>query len=672
MNTGDPYGRTIRVKVVLLLLQISSIIALGGALDEWSWRNPVPTGNPVAGMNFVNGSFVALGEGGSVASSTNGDFWTTARIPTTNSMKRLSYGGGRYVAAGARGTVAVSLDLKAWSVVQFPSANDISDISFGAGVFVVVGRQGMIANSRDGINWVFSNGGPEIDLTGVVFGQGQFMASGLNDTILTSTDGVQWMPALAPTAANRKFVGIAYGNDRFVAAGFKVTSSPFGDFARANHVTSVNGVDWVNVLPADTTIPSSITYGGGKFLVTCGDMPSVSEDGLMWTNRTRLNGGVPLFAAYGNDRFLYAGVNDLFLTSPDAINWGALSSGARQSFFGIAFGNATYVAIGTSNLFYATNGFHLVANTQITNELQSVAFSGDRFVAVGRNGVVFRSTDGITWAPGRSGSAVDLNWVVFGNGLFIASGDKGTILTSPDGQTWTGRFSGSSYDLFGAACDGKQFVVVGDRGLILTSSDAVNWTAQANDSFEMLKSIDYGEGVFVAAGEGGVALISWNGVVWTKVSTGTRFNLNRIAHGNGYWTAVGFAGAGQSYQFGNAVITSGDGVNWEQREPGTIEPIYGTTFIGGGFWLCGANGMLLQSGDTRELRLSLSSVSPNGTMNVSSEGGEVGSTYSIERCEDLRSIQWSSAAEFTMTNGTTRVISLPAGSSPTFFRGRKL
>jgi hypothetical protein len=51
--------------------------------------------------------------------------------------------------------------------------------------------------------------------------------------------------------------------------------------------------------------------------------------------------------------------------------------------------------------------------------------------------------------------------VTYGNGLFVAVGEDGTILTSPDGVTWTQRTSGTSNWLNGVAYGNGLFVAVG-------------------------------------------------------------------------------------------------------------------------------------------------------------------------------------------------------------------
>jgi hypothetical protein len=87
---------------------------------------------------------------------------------------------------------------------------------------------------------------------------------------------------------------------------------------------------------------------------------------------------------------------------------------------------------------------------------------------------------GTTWTQRTSGTGNELEGVAYRNGLFVAVGQDGTILTSPDGVNWTAQTSGTSNWLYEVAYGNNTFVAVGRNGTILTSPDGVNWTAQTS------------------------------------------------------------------------------------------------------------------------------------------------------------------------------------------------
>src|SRR2546428_574716 len=84
-------------------------------LDNWQWRNPLPTGNALYGIAFLNNNFVAVGEAGSVFISSDGIAWTARSTGLSNTLRNVSFGNGRYVAVGDSGAIAFSTDLDAWT-----------------------------------------------------------------------------------------------------------------------------------------------------------------------------------------------------------------------------------------------------------------------------------------------------------------------------------------------------------------------------------------------------------------------------------------------------------------------------------------------------------------------------------------------------------------------------
>jgi hypothetical protein len=67
----------------------------------------------------------------------------------------------------------------------------------------------------------------------------------------------------------------------------------------------------------------------------------------------------------------------------------------------------------------------------------------------------------VNWTRRTSGTSDWLFGVTYGNGLFVAVGWDGTILTSPDGVNWTARTSGTSNCLSGVTYGNGLFVAVG-------------------------------------------------------------------------------------------------------------------------------------------------------------------------------------------------------------------
>src|SRR5690606_19386759 len=90
-----------------------------------------------------------------------------------------------------------------------------------------------------------------------------------------------------------------------------------------------------------------------------------------------------------------------------------------------------------------------------------------------------------SWTTRTSGTTANLRSVVWAatdstSGLFVAVGDNGAIVTSPDGINWTSRVSGTALSLRSVARTGDKLVAVGighnSLGVgVLVSSNGVAW-----------------------------------------------------------------------------------------------------------------------------------------------------------------------------------------------------
>lgn len=94
------------------------------------------------------------------------------------------------------------------------------------------------------------------------------------------------------------------------------------------------------------------------------------------------------------------------------------------------------IRIGGANVADIRVGNSPIREVRIGGEL---AWSSKvRFVAVGHDGVMMRSSDGMSWTRFTVGE-VNWNSVCFGGGKFLACGDERTIAISEDGVNWIVR-----------------------------------------------------------------------------------------------------------------------------------------------------------------------------------------------------------------------------------------
>jgi hypothetical protein len=551
----------------------------GEAGTTWTLRN---LGNPLYGVAYGNGTFVAVGgsyDSGAILTSPDGVDWTAQTSVTTTYLKGVTYGNGTFVAVGGGGIILTSLDGVNWTRQTSGTSNPLYGVAYGNGAFVAVGDGGTILTSPDGVNWTEQASGTGYSLSGVTYGEGLFVAVGDGGTILTSPDGVDWT-AQASLGTSNRLLDVTYGSGLFVAVG-----------NNGLILTSPDGVNWTGQVLGTSNSLSGVTYGNGTFVaVGSGGTIFTSPDGVNWTAQASGTSDWLFGVTYENGRFVAVGDGGTILTSPDGVDWTAQTSGTSNPLYGVAYGNGLFVAVGDrGTILTSLDGVKWTRQTSGTsNPLYGVAYGNGVFVAVG-GGTILTSPDGVSWTRRTSGTSVWLLGVTYGNGLFVVVGDGGTILTSPDGVTWTLQAWLISDWLYGVTYGNGLFVAVGLSGTILTSPDGVNWTRQTSGTGNPLYGVTYGDGLFVAVGDSydsGAILTSPDGETWTAQTSGTGNRLNGVAYGDGTFVAVGEYGA---------ILTSPDGVSWTQRTSGTSNPLFGVTYGNGTFVAVGGGGIILTS-----------------------------------------------------------------------------
>jgi photosystem II stability/assembly factor-like uncharacterized protein len=265
-------------------------------LDHWYWRNLMLGRNTFDAVVYRNGTFVVVGEEGTILTSADGVKWTLRNSGTTHRLRGISYGKGTFVAVGCIGTVVTSADGVTWTPRNSGIDEWLDAITYGNGTFVAVGEKGTILTSSDGVTWISRFSGTTHWLGGTTYGDGRFIVAGDKGVILTSPDGATW--TLRTSGTTYSMYGISYDGGNFVAVGYE-----------------------------------------GAILT--------SPDGLSWTPRTS---GTDLFlyeVTYGNGTFVAVGWDGLILTSQDdGVTWTPRNSGVDWSLHGVTYGNGTFVAVG--------------------------------------------------------------------------------------------------------------------------------------------------------------------------------------------------------------------------------------------------------------------------------------------------------------------------------------
>ena len=267
--------------------------------------------------------------------------------------------------------------------------------------------------------------------------------------------------------------------------------------------------------------------------------------------------------------------------------------------------------------------------------MNGIAYGTNRFVAVGKNGGLATSGDGLNWFYNQvTNSVIEYSGVTYGGGLFVAVGNgiplaQTNIAISTDGLKWNEK-RGVLNPLTRVAYGNAEYVAVGDGGIVRSAAGAT-WTSVHTAAFY---DVAFGNGVFVISGPTGL---------WVRgLAGGITFVTNSAARAVTFAAGTFVAAAAD----GSFILTSTNGTNWTAR---STTPLLGwgpsaLAFGAGTFVAAGFPNHLAQSAAV----VALARGNAPGQVQIK---GLTGRTYKLEGRDAFHAnAPWLSLTNLVLTN----------------------
>ena len=496
-----------------------------------------------------------------------------------------------------------------------PTVNDYSGFELGdLWLYPVINRVFMLMDLTAGVaTWLqFATAGGGDDVEGLVTDDALTSTPDVNGKI-TITGGSN----LTTAQVSNSDLKVDLNDNVVISGDFTAGGTIDGDIITGDTINgdtitggvitgnTVNiGSFGVGILQSDAAgVISSANGADGQVLIGGGTDPA-------WTNITQGAGVTITNAANSITIAATSGDNDLIAGSIIKYD-GAIPGGA--SWFecdGSVKDQATYAALfARVGHDYLSPTFTLQAGHTFTGSINCVAHNGlagadGLWVAVGANGELESSTDGITWVSRTSQfgtsiiSCVAHNGLTGADGLWAAGGATAKLSTSPDGVTWTAQtsnFPGGMTILSiahnGVSGVGGLWVAGGSSSYYSHSSDGITWVNHTTGTGTgHIKSIAYNNGIWLIGNGSGSAIYishldysltgtSWSSIYTQREAGSTSPGFTGIAYSPSLFIATsrGTATNAQS-------LISTDVVNW-QEHPQILGNYYYPQCIGyGGGW----------------------------------------------------------------------------------------
>jgi hypothetical protein len=426
--------------------------------------------------------------------------WTERSKPDNTGLFGVTYGDGTFVAVGNNGTVCLTSDGIAWQKINAGTDRRLRSIVYGGGQFVAVGQNGIIVSSKYGSDWTIRS--PKTDLQirdkvlrSIVEGSLGTVAVGDGGTLLVSRDGNTWTQAPSGGTVlehiSGDFTWSQAKADAAARGGRLARTFVLGDVATK--------VGWLAV--SDQGAEGQWRWEGAGDTVSGIPWLAGQPNGGLNENYAVWNGNGGVEDRPGNQ------ANGYFIERVNEWDRGI-------NLTGVAYGLGRYVVVGSGRIYSTVDpSVWRLATGDSKANFQVVRFLNGMFVAMGDGGAISTSTDGLAWTARSSGVTTSLRDVTFANNKFVAVGLGGTIITSADTINWKKIETGNVTDLYGVTAGMGQFVIVGDN-LVWTSDNGDIWRLRSLAD-RQLRTVQFVNNQFIAAGVNGRVTVSADARSWT-------------------------------------------------------------------------------------------------------------------------------------------------------------
>jgi hypothetical protein len=516
--------------------------------DGFSWiPRESGTRSALRGVAFLGGRALVTGEAGTVLYADDPGNFRSGQLEdgsTADWLEGVAASSMLAVAVGDNGTIYTSTNGVAWTRVNSGVDDWLRGVARGGGLFVAVGDNGTILTSPDGTVWTRRDSPTLEHLHRVTHTAAGFLAVGDGGTALTSPLGTAWS-RLTTGATGDFYTAAATSLDLLAAGSFEVRVRI--------------GTAWTDELGrADGPLPATYlaSVGASNSLFIAGRAGMMAEGFRLgatpyqWFLRSSPLRPVLFDAAWVSNLFVAVGDQSSIMTSVDGVDW-------SYEFPPPAYTNSVFLGVGgTTNLLVAagsggslmfssygltnlisTNDLGLVVTQQVntlgviwhavepaptTEDLQGVCHWDNRTFVTGNAGLVLSSMDGVDWVSRRAPTPHFLSGITGFPGGLVATGNRGAVVYSPDGETWSGLEPPTTNWIYRVRWVNDQLMGVGQNGTILASTNAIDWEKRDSGTTVWLTDVRWVAGRYYAVGLSGKVLASADGLAWSDEGAITR------------------------------------------------------------------------------------------------------------------------------------------------------
>lgn len=533
--------------VLLFIINISTVSAQG----TWKWQNPLPQGNNLNSVTFINSSTgYAAGDAGMIMKTTDaGESWTILKSGKFERLASVDFTDQQNTgyAAGSNGIILKTTDAGLTWIDKSLNANETYlSVNFPEGDQTGY-LTGVTLNDTLGVVYKTVNGGdswfplnpgingllndiefPEDINTGYICGRDY---SNVNPIILKTTNGgTTWINQSQGLTGTFYSICFPQNSQTGYVTGYPGTI----------YKTTDGGNNWISQLSGSTAQFYSIDFPVddqiGVVVGTFGYYMRTSDGGVNWTgyNVQDPNNNFMYSVSFLNSNTGVAAgmIGALLKTTDSGLSWFSLRKGPNKWTESVCFpvNSQTGYVCGSGMIMKTTNGGNewipqsADGNTVMFREIL-FPFDDQTGYVVGGTGRIFKTTDGgqnwVRQIVFLGAELLDIDFPVNASTGYI-SGDRVILKTTNGGDNWE-QLTSPAIFLNGISfpADNETGYVCGESGvqgrIYKTTNGGANWIQQTTGTVSGIVDIQ-----FPADAQNGYA-VEWAGKILRTTNGGTNW-----------------------------------------------------------------------------------------------------------------------------------------------------